>query len=82
MGYRQTKERAFSIAARNIAVMFFQIRTTVVDVGKIANKDSIAAMEHVATLFTTWITVESVTRSVRVVLNVSMDIVGMPECLF
>lgn len=53
MGYRQTKERAFSIAARNIAVMFFQIRTTVVDVGKIANKDSIAAMEHVATLFTT-----------------------------
>ena len=25
---------------------------------------------------------ESVTRSVRMVLNVSMDIVGMPECFF
>lgn len=52
MGYRQTKGRAFSIAARNIAVMFFQIRTTVEDVGKSAKKDSIAAMEDVQTLFT------------------------------
>lgn len=82
MGYRQTKGRAFSIAARNIAVMFFQIRTTVEDVGKSAKKDSIAAMEDVLTLFTMCITVESVTRSVRMVLNVSMDIVGMPECFF
>ena len=66
MGYQQTNGRAFSIAARNIAVMFFQIRTTVEYVGKSAKKDS---MEDVLTLFTMCITVESVTRSVRMVLN-------------
>ena len=68
-GYQQTNGRAFSIAARNIAVMFFQIRTTVEYVGKGAKKDSITAMEDVLTLFTMCITVESVTRSVRMVLN-------------
>jgi 2-phosphoglycerate kinase len=79
MGFRQTKGRAFCIVARHIAVMFLVIRTIVEYVGTSANKDNVVAMENVQTLSTMWTIVESVTRSVRMVLNVSMDIVGMPE---
>jgi hypothetical protein len=79
MGYRQTTGRAFSVAARRIAATFLGIRTTAGNVGISASKDNVVAVEPASTLLTTLNTVASAIKSVRVVINASLDIVGMLE---
>ena len=82
MGYRQTRGRSFSIAARSIAETFLGIRTTAGDVGISASKGSVVAVEPASALPTMFIIVASATRSVLMALDASMDIVGMLEILF
>jgi hypothetical protein len=79
MGYRQTRGRAFSVAARSIAATFLGIRTTAGDVEISASMDNIVAVEPASTLLTTLNIVASAIRSVSVVISASMDIVGMLE---
>ncbi|KAJ6894287.1 hypothetical protein NC652_028148 [Populus alba x Populus x berolinensis] len=73
MAFRPTKARACFTVARNIAAMFLETRTTVDNVVKSANLESLAAMEDVQTSFTTPVIVENATISVPRGLNVNME---------
>lgn len=77
MGFQQTTGRAFSTAARLIAVTFSETGITAASAGTSASFHSVAVMESVPMLLTIPTTVASVLGSARLGLNVSMDTVGM-----
>lgn len=79
MGFEQTRGGTYFTAARNIVAMFLVTRTTARCVATSASREKDAAMEFVPMFCPMPVTVESATRSVRLVIHVGVEFVDMLE---